>query len=179
MTECDLPIHRIEVWYACLNRIGEFWDSFLAEPIEQFPNFTFISWLHTIHVLLVLAKLSFLPADGWDLDFVRTKWPFTTFIDRIIEKLQSVASVESGPPPHPIAARFNLYAEKMRMCKRWYEAKLKAEEAVKASEAAAALPEGLIPNPGTPEIEFQGLFDGLEDGMWQEFIYDWAGPMQF
>src|SRR4051794_6840312 len=106
MTECDPLIHKIEVWYACLNRVSEFWDCFLAEPIEQLPNLTFISWLHTIHVLLVLAKLSFLPADGWDLDFVRTKWSFGTYTERLVEKLQSVSSLDSGPPPHPIAARF-------------------------------------------------------------------------
>lgn len=180
MTECDLPIHRIEAWYACLTRVSEFWDCFLAQPNEQLPNLTFIVWLHTVHVLLVVAKLSFLQADGWDLDLVRTKWSFSALTDRLIEKLQSAASCESGLPyGRAITARFTLYAEKMRMCKRWYEAKLKAEEAIKASAEAAAFPERSAPCPPTPEVDSQGFFDSFEDTVWQDFMYDWAAPMQF
>lgn len=127
----------------------------------------------------MLAKLSFLPADGWDLDFVRTKWAFGTFIDRLVEKLESVTRLEVSQTHRTVGARFNMYAEKMRMCKRWYESKIKAEDAVRASEAATAFPERPILNPSTPDTAFQGLFDGLEDSMWQDIMYDWALPSQF
>jgi len=128
----------------------------------------------------MLAKLSFLAADGWDLEFVRTKWPFVTFLDRLVEKLESVTRVEASQRHRTVSARFSMYAEKMRMCKRWYEAKIKAEDAVKASAAAAAFPEQSIPNAAaTPDVPFQGLFDGIEDGMWQDFMYDWALPPQW
>lgn len=87
---------------------------------------------------------------GWDLDYVRTKCSFATLTDRLVEKLQAAARLQSGfPSSRPLAVRFNLYADKMRMCKKWYEAKLKAEEAVKASEQAAAdseIPAGPAPD---------------------------------
>jgi hypothetical protein len=181
MTDCDLPIHRIEAWYACLNRVEEFWDCFLSQPNEHLPNLPFMSWLHTVHILLVVAKLSFIPAEGWDLDYVRTKCSFATLTDRLIEKLSAVSKLEIGfPSPRPLAIRFNLYAEKMRMCKRWYEAKLKAEEAVKASEQAAAFAgRSAIPGPASPDLNCPGLFDSFDDTVWQDFVYDWAAPMQF
>ncbi|KEF58862.1 uncharacterized protein A1O9_03705 [Exophiala aquamarina CBS 119918] len=177
--DLDPLIHRIEAWYACLNCISQYWDLFLAEPSENLPTLTFISWLHTIQPLLMLAKLSFLITDGWDLDFVRTKWAFGAFIDRLAEKLESVTRTDVSHTHRTVGARFNMYAEKMRMCKRWYESKIRAENAVKASEAAATLPERPVPNPPSPDIPFQDLFDGLEDGMWQDFMYDWAIPTQF
>lgn len=181
MTECDLPIHRIEAWYACLNRVSDFWNCFLAQPDEHLPNLTFVSWLHTVHVLLVVAKLSFIPAEGWDLDYVRTKCSFATLTDRLVEKLQAAARLQSGfPSSRPLAVRFNLYADKMRMCKRWYEAKLKAEEAVKASEQAAADSEiPAAPAPDSPDLDCPRLFDSFDDTVWQDFMYDWSAPMQF
>ena len=183
--DCDVPVHRAQALHTCLERVHRFFDILSAQPCDCLPNFPFLAWVHAIHALIVTAKLSFLVVEGWDLQYARTsRMNFSFAADKLIAKLDAVAHVEVGQQPNAVSARFALYAEKIRMCKRWYECRIRSETEPPTAEAndsndsssgnmttATALP------AYDPTLE--GCFDGLDDALWQDMMADWAGTMQF
>ncbi|KAH0831781.1 hypothetical protein AYO21_06305 [Fonsecaea monophora] len=172
----ESPYHRAEALYKCLSHVSLLFDSLDAIPWRCVPNLTFPFWLHLIHALVVLAKMSFLVLDGWDLQSIRgSQMSFPSAIDRMAQKMETVSqqSLAAGDTPsnNAVAARFSLFAEKMRACKKWYASKLNAEANVVA------------PGPDTgvlsETISTEELFRGFEDGLWPDLMADWNANIQF
>ena len=107
--------------------------------------------------------------------YVRTTCPFPQAMERLANKLQGVSYLHMGDVPHhpaPVAARFNIYAERLRFCKKWYDSRVKAENEPLASQTTDAA------GPMNQGYDFQdGLFDGLDDSIWQELMPEWPGPV--
>ncbi|KIX02452.1 uncharacterized protein Z518_08393 [Rhinocladiella mackenziei CBS 650.93] len=176
--ECDAPIQRAEALHACLQRVKSLYDVLDGQPPDSLPNLPFLAWIHVVHALIVVAKLSFLVADGWDLQYVRTSpVNFESVLDCLITKLESVAqhNLREFRTPNAVSARFMLYAEKTRVWKRWYENKIKVEAAPHTSQppdiGGAVLP--------MDDQVIEGFLDGFDDGAWQDFIGDWTANFQF
>jgi hypothetical protein len=70
--------------------------------------------------------------------------------------------------PNAVSARYTVYAEKMRLCAKRYDNKIRAETESRetTSEAGPALP--------SFDPTFEGLFEGVDDGFWTDFNTDWA-----
>lgn len=177
-TEDDIAIHRAEALHTCLHQISKFYGSISEAPPKYFPRFPFLVWLNIFHSLIVLGKLSFMAGDGWDVEYVRASGTnFAATVDRLIEKLEAVAqqSLEEiqRPGSNLVATRYGMYAEKMRLCKKWYEQRLRAEmepQTAAPADVAAAWP--------TYDISMEGFFEGFDDGMWLDLTGDWTAQMQ-
>ena len=70
--------------------------------------------------------------------------------------------------PNAVSVRYTAYAEKMRLCGKWYDNKIRAETESQetTSEAGPALP--------SFDPTFEGFFEGVDDGFWTDFNTDWA-----
>ncbi|KIX94678.1 uncharacterized protein Z520_09724 [Fonsecaea multimorphosa CBS 102226] len=174
--QVERAYHRAEALHACLSHISQFFDSLEAIPWRYVPNLTFSFWLNLVHALVVLAKMSFLVLDGWDLQSVRdSEMNFPSTVDRLVQKLETVShqSLSSGDTPasNAVATRFSLFAEKMRLCKKWYASKLNAE----ASISASSLETGALPE----NMPMEELFGGFEDSIWPDLTADWNANIQF
>ncbi|KIW33082.1 uncharacterized protein PV07_04577 [Cladophialophora immunda] len=174
--QADRAYHRAEALHACLSHISQLFDCLLAIPWGYVPNLTFSFWLNLVHALVVLAKMSFLVLDGWDLQSIRdSEMSFPSTIDRMVQKMETVSqqSLASGDTPtnNAVATRFSLFAEKMRLCKKWYASKLNAETSV----SAAGLDNSALPE----SISAEELFGGFEDGIWPDLMADWNTNIQF
>ncbi|OAP59769.1 hypothetical protein AYL99_04771 [Fonsecaea erecta] len=174
--QADRAYHRAEALHACLDHISQLFDYLEAIPGQYVPNLTFSFWLHLVHALVVLAKMSFLVLDGWDLRSIRgSGMNFPSTIDRVAQKLETVShqSLASGDTPanNAVSTRFSLFAEKMRHCKRWYASKLNAE----TSDSASGVENGALPD----SMSMEDLFGSFEDGNWPDLVSDWNANIHF
>lgn len=179
--EADEPLDKAEAMFKCMDRIDDLMVEMCAQPSRAYPNLPVTWWFGIVHAIAFLGKLSFRQAKAWDLEHVRAKLPFVSFVDRLIDKGRSVALLEEAQDgsPTPIATRFHFYCEKLTLCKRWYEAKINAEDGGEtrdginvgagdvAGDTTAAIPLDMA--------SLEGLFEDLDNFMWQDFIFDMNG----
>ena len=117
----------IEALHACLARVNTYFDLFLSQSIETFPDFSFLHFSQSSHALDVLAKLNFFRAPGWDLTYVRNHTNFLSIAERVMDKFEEIYNSERLRFPDLEYSRFAIYPMKMRQCKKWYEARIAAE----------------------------------------------------
>lgn len=176
--QCDVPIERAEALYACVERIDGFIDGFIQQPSSRLHHIPFLAWVHLLHAIIVLAKLSFLTAEGWDVQYLRaSRLSFPSMVGRLVDKMDAAAqqSLEDSQAPNAVSARFAVYGEKMRLCKKWYDSKIRAETDAEASTAPDLRP--IIPSS---DPSYEGFFEGFDDGVWTDFMGDWSTVgMQF
>ncbi|KAK5181825.1 hypothetical protein LTR44_006025 [Exophiala sp. CCFEE 6388] len=116
--------------------------------------------------------MSFLEVEGWDLQYVRTsETSFPASCTGLIAYLEAAARQCQGESqtPSPISARFNMSAEKLRQCLKWYENKIQAEaESMTSTEACVV--------PGLPPFDpaLESFFEGFDDGLWADFTGDFG-----
>ncbi len=166
LVEGDSAFHKAEALHDALNHISYFWDALDNIPSPCLPSLTFVFWLHVIHVVIIVAKLSFAIIDGWDVQVIRnSKVNFGSITDRFAAKLRDVSKQGPGnepPPPNdPAAVRFSRYVEKMRLCKRWYESKIAFE-----TDGEVIDPE----NGLQYDFTMADLFEGLGDDFWPQSL---------
>ena len=113
--------------HACLARLNTFFDLFLSQPVETFPDFSFLHFCQLSHAFDLLAKLSFFRAPGWDLTYMRNHTNFVSIGERVTDKFEDIYNNERMRFPDLEYSRFAIYPMKMRHCKKWYEARLAAE----------------------------------------------------
>ncbi|KIW16859.1 hypothetical protein PV08_04049 [Exophiala spinifera] len=169
-SERDAPLERAEALHAALGTIDNLIGTFAKVSAGSIPQLPFLSWIYVLHCYIVLAKLSFLVVDGWDLQYVRTgRINFPEMISRIVEVLEAAVRHSMGEKlrPNAISARYTKYAEKMRACSKWYNSKLKAETESSVDDLGSALP--------ALDSTFEGFFEGFNDGFWTDISMDWAG----
>lgn len=166
----DTALARADALHACLRRIGNLNDCFSRFPGIQLQYLPFVIWIHLLHALIVLAKLSFLEIQGWDVQYVRSsETSFPATCTGLIAHLEAASRQCQGESqaPSPVSARLNMSAEKLRQCLKWYENKILAE-----ADSVASTDPGVVPGlvPFDPSLE--GFFDGFEDALWTDFSGD-------
>ncbi|KIV89461.1 hypothetical protein, variant [Exophiala mesophila] len=176
--EADEPLDKAEAMFHCMDCIDELMVEMCRQPSRSYPNLPVTWWFGIVHAIALLGKLSFRQARAWDLDRVRVKLPFISIVDRLVDRLRSVVLLEEAQDGSstPIATRFQFYSEKLALCKLWYEAKINAEKGgdsrvgtnVGAGDEASDT--GAAFQPDLASLE--GLFEGLDNSMWQDFIFD-------
>ena len=175
LVEGDSAFNKAEILHDCLNHISDFWDALDPVPAQFLPHLTFVFWLHVIHVVIIVAKLSFVVIDGWDVQSIRSSnVNFVSITDRFVAKLKAVSTHDPGagiPSANdPAAVRFSRYVDKMTLCKKWYESKIMLE----VNEA------GIITENGLQyDFSMAGLFEGLEDDFWTDSTAGWNTHMPF
>lgn len=117
----------VEALHACLARLNTFFDLFLSQPVETFPDFSFLHFCQLSHAFDLLAKLSFFRAPGWDLTYMRNHTNFVSIGERVTDKFEDIYNNERMRFPYLEYSRFAIYPMKMRHCKKWYESRLAAE----------------------------------------------------
>ncbi|EXJ90269.1 hypothetical protein A1O1_03368 [Capronia coronata CBS 617.96] len=174
--ERDEAIQKAEALHACVEHIRLFYDSFAAQPPGSLQLLPFLEWLPVLYAHLVLARLSFLVADGWDLQCFRSSsMSFSAVADRLMAQLQSAAqqSLVQSQQSSEIPVCFSHYIDKLRLWKKWYENKLKTEVEVQPSTT---------PDVGAAfsayDFSVEGFFGGFEDLVGQDFIGDWNSSFQ-
>ncbi|KAK5028698.1 hypothetical protein LTS07_006077 [Exophiala sideris] len=174
----DTALARAEALYTCLKRVGNLLDCFTKFPGTKLQYLPFMIWIHLLHAIIVIAKMSFLEVEGWDLQYVRTsETSFPASCTGLIAYLEAAARQCQGESqtPSPISARFNMSAEKLRQCLKWYENKIQAEaESMTSTEACVV--------PGLPPFDpaLESFFEGFDDGLWADFTGDFGNTgMQF
>ncbi|KAI1628076.1 hypothetical protein EDD37DRAFT_290559 [Exophiala viscosa] len=174
----DTALARAGALYTCLKRVGNLIDCFTKFPATRLQYIPFMIWIHLLHAIIVIAKLSFLEAEGWDLQYVRTsETSFPATCTGLIAYLEAASRQCQGESqvPSPVSARFNMSAEKLRQCLKWYENKIQAE-----AESMASTEPCVVRNlpPFDPALE--GFFEGFDDGLWADFTGDFGNTgMQF
>ena len=170
--ENDVTVQRLEILWNTLLKVSSFFDAMINIAARYMPNISFIAWMHVIHALTLLAKLSLLVTEGWDLDTVRSTVSFTATVDRIIAKLEEARAdetVRSGQ--HAKYVRFAMYEEKMRQCKKWYESKIEMETRSKnLSEQQTQFAGSNMPSN---DWLSDPMFFGLDDNLWSDFLGNW------
>ena len=170
-SEQGAPLERAQALHASLQSMDCLIELFSKLPASSLPHLPFLTWIHVLHCYILLAKLSFLVVDGWDLQYVRTCWTnFPTMVSRLVGILEAAVrqSMGESQTPNAVSARYTVYAEKMRLCGKWYDGKIRAETESQetTSEAGPVLP--------SFDPTFEGFFEGVDDGFWTEFNTDWA-----
>ncbi|KAJ9499672.1 hypothetical protein H2202_004662 [Exophiala xenobiotica] len=156
-SEQGAPLERAQALHMSLGTIDSLIDLFSKLPASTLPHLTFLTWVHILHCCILSAKLSFLVVDGWDLQYV-------------LGTLEAAVrqSMGESQTPNAVSARYTVYAEKMRLCAKRYDNKIRAETESRetTSEAGPALP--------SFDPTFEGFFEGVDDGFWTDFNTDWA-----
>ena len=170
VAECETPIERADALHSCLEKIEAFMDNFSKQSPSCLRFQPFLGWIELLHVILALARLSFLVVEGWDLHYLRaSKMNFATMISRLLSRFDSLAQQSFGDSQTPttVSFRFSIYAEKLRLFKKWYEAKVNAEaetQASSASDLGSALP--------SFDPSWERMMEGFDDRIWTEFMAD-------
>lgn len=171
-SEQGIPLERAEALHAALGTIDNLIGNFTKVSAGSIPHLPFLSWIHILHCYIVLAKLSFLVVDGWDLQYVRTgRTNFPAMISRMVVVLEATMQHSMGEKlrPNAVSARYTVYTEKMRSCLKWYNNKLKAENDSQGSSVA-----DLGPALPTLDSTFEGFFEGIDESFWTDLSMDWA-----
>lgn len=174
-TEHDNTIHKVSALHGCLAHIGRFLETFLTLSVADCPRFPFMLWIQMAQVIMMLSRLSFLVVEGWDLNYIRnSSMNFSSVAERMIQMMEGVAQQDNQKtaPSNGLSAKYLLYADKMRLCKKWYDSKVKAEteSAASTTDATAGL--------SAYDVPLEALFEGLDSNIWAEFPADWTIPMQ-
>ncbi|KAH8807091.1 hypothetical protein F5884DRAFT_788514 [Xylogone sp. PMI_703] len=89
---------RLEVLYACLEAVMNFFENFLDIPPGSYWNFSLIHFSHLAHALGVLQRLTFFEDQTWDLHYVSEKLSFTRIIDQLCERVEEAQSYGGTEP---------------------------------------------------------------------------------
>lgn len=173
--DCDEPLQRAEALHACVEHIRRVHESFAALSPRSLPSLPLLALIDLIYAHTMLAKLSFLVTDGWDVHYLRSSsMSFSTMSDRLIAQMQSAAQFQlsQGRQSKGVGGCFLLYAERTRGFKNWYENRLKTEAEAHLSSISdnnASFSAYYLP--------MEGFFDGFEYLMGQNLPEDWNSDL--
>lgn len=109
---------------SCLQASKTFCEYLLSLPETNYLNFTAAQWGMTVHVILVLSRLTFVMAAnlGWDSDTTRSNIPLVMYLDALCYRFQHLSltpSDDTETPKNPDV----IYVFKMilKSCKKSYE----------------------------------------------------------
>lgn len=167
--ECDIPPQKVEALHLCLQKALSIIDIFLSQSLDDLPEMPFIGWLTVARAWDVLAKLSFLSTEGWDLDYVRRSPGFAAVADRMTARLMQVQIHEERKNPGGRSIRFKFLAARGEQFKRWYENNVQQE--IQQSTVPPHVPDDGFaaeePLAPLPAADFSDI-------LWQDFAIDWS-----
>jgi hypothetical protein len=118
--------HRLEILYACLESVGNFFENFLAIPSASYWNFSVVQFSHLGYAIAMLQRLSIFEDPTWNLHYVAEKVNFLDIVDKIrIRMEQAVIYGETNPSSVSeitSACVFARAAAKMKKLKAMFEA---------------------------------------------------------
>jgi hypothetical protein len=121
-------------------------------PVEDMPDLSILAWAILGQATDVLAKLSFLKLDGWDLALVRRQLSVSDVVERLSDKFLETFLCERRRYPALDASHFAVFLLKMRQFRKWYEDRVAKEavndEAIRVSTGEMPVEEGWSPEFG-------------------------------
>ncbi|KAJ9662182.1 hypothetical protein H2198_001533 [Neophaeococcomyces mojaviensis] len=170
-TDCNTPAHKVEALHACLNKLIAFFGTFMELSNTILPSMPFLSWAHISHALDIMAKLSFVVVEGWDVEWVRGNHGFISMTGRLMEKLKQTYADEQTRYPENISIRFKIFAEKLQWCQQWYNTKVEAE--ARTNRPTSADVQDLESDQHQTDASYLPFPGEFSDMIWQDFMIDW------
>ena len=93
------PFARLNMLYACLNSIRRCFDAAYELPLSKWFDLPYTIWALLGHTILALSKMTFLNADGWEQDYVRSIVDFPVMIDTLARKLDEAKATADNSSP--------------------------------------------------------------------------------
>ena len=165
----DNAIEKVAALHAGLLAVEKYFSSFLSQHSTSMPAITYPHYMRQLHALSVLAKLSFLHLEGWDLQYVRSTVDFCDLIDRLNDKLWSMQEVEAANGGPTFSRRYRTHRARLAQCKTWFK------ELV-AQEARAQDTDGVQIDSYDPM--FSGMLETTDDYLNFDFSEGWPGDAQ-
>jgi hypothetical protein len=79
---------RLEILYACLESVGNFFDNFLEMPPASYWNFSLVHFSQLSYALSMLQRLSIFEDPTWDLHYVAEKMNFLCIVNQICNRME-------------------------------------------------------------------------------------------
>ncbi|KAK5956979.1 hypothetical protein OHC33_002468 [Knufia fluminis] len=168
---CDVPVHRVEAYHACLKKVLAYLDTFTSQDIAQVPYQPFLSTVSLAHAFDIVSRLSFAQAEGWDLTYVRSTPGFNTLSDRMYTMLKSVQEREESMYPTSRSIRFKVFCLRLEKFKQWYNAKVQQERSSQQSRDKEDVVDNWPPSDGLSSLPVMADFSDL---LWQDYTIDWS-----
>lgn len=169
--QCDDSMGNLQSLHLCVTGLTECLADLGKVTTEELSRATFSTWICMMECLMTNARLCFLKVDGWDLEYARRKLNFVSLVQKIIDMFETIREHNSIMKPETATWKFSLYAERLRKCKSWYEAKIDLE---KRSDIAC--------DQTSNSERFDGSFDpssfrfdsSFDDMIWGDIIGSWT-----
>lgn len=163
-----MPAHKVEALHACLAGVVEYFESFMSQKAETLPCIPFLMWATIAHAFDIYAKLSFIEAENWDLEYVRNNPGFIAISDAMIRTLNEAAATEDIRNPKSTSIRFKISISRIEKFKQWYLSRVDLESKARTERLETE------PTVAVDETNFGPYFSDFADIVWQDFTTDWS-----
>ena len=172
-------VETLSALHALLISVGSWYEAFLALKTDAVPCLTFLHMSQASHATDILAKLSFLQLEGWDLTYVRTQHSLSAMLEKMMDKFEDVFLSERTRFPDLEMGRFAVYVMKLRNCKKWYEERLTAE--AKEKQQVPPVDKSDYSPSVNSTFQIPGGLPDWEFGLWPELgdISTWSQEVGF
>jgi hypothetical protein len=117
---------RLEILYACLESVGNFFESFLEISPASYWNFSIVHFCQIGYAISMLQRLSLFADPTWDLHYVVEKVNLLRIVDQICIRMDD--AVKYGGAELPNASEsissFQRTAAKLRKLRVMFEAQI-------------------------------------------------------
>jgi hypothetical protein len=123
---------RLEILYACLESVGNFFESFLEIPPASYWNFSIVHFAQLGYALSMLQRLSIFEDPTWDLHYVAEKVNLLRVVDQLCNRMGEAVrygGTESSDASESISS-FERTATKLRKLRAMFEAQMASAQSV-------------------------------------------------
>jgi hypothetical protein len=123
---------RLEILYACLESVGNFFECFLEITPASYWNFSIVHFAQLGYALSMLQRLSIFEDPTWDLHYVTEKVDLLRIVDRLCSRMGEVArwgAAESSNASESISI-FERTAAKLRKLRVMFETQMATAQSV-------------------------------------------------
>lgn len=178
---------RIDILWSCLCATKRFLDIYLNLPREVDFKLPFITLAQFICTIIALANLSTFEGEDWDLKYVRDFIDFNDVLAQLCTRWETASAMSAVD--NDLFAR---WSRKVRWVRGWYETKLQVAlsdpemakclhlQSIKAGQQGTDGSNdttGMTDLPMPDPMVVDGLYEGLDDSFWQEFMVNWDGNL--
>jgi hypothetical protein len=133
-TNTALPsdFQRLELLYACLESVGNFFESFLEIPPASYWNFSIVHFAQLGYALAMLQRLSIFEDPTWDLHYVAEKVNLLRIVDHLCNRMEEAARFGGTEPLNTSESisSFERTAAKLRKLRPMFEAQMASVQSV-------------------------------------------------
>ena len=159
-------LRRIKYLSDCLSSTRSFFSIWFTIKSEDYYDLSYASHIHAAHGIIILYRLSTFEDPMWDLDEVRSVLDFSGTIDQLqaaLERAQAAAG-DLASEKHV----FGRTCRPLKMFKDFCEKKQHPFDMPPPQSGSASAEETPMPN-----LDMDGLFDGLNAPFWDEMFSQW------